>query len=565
MKKAMKQSTLVYILNSGSLVLLIGTVIAFLFVFQMNTSIRKANDDRFNLNLNANRFMDGSEYLTNEVRAYAATGSQKHYDNYWNEADNLKNTTIGVENMKDIGITDAEQKKIDEMLMISDKLIPLEESAMKDVQSGRSKEAVQYVYGEEYEASISQIGKLQVEFLDMLDARTQEQIDRLAGINQILQILTFVMILLIAAMQVFNLLMMRKKVIYPIIAVEREMEEISHGNLNSDFNLEPDTSEIGMLVNSIHNTRATLRQYIGDISEKLSHIAEGNLSISVDTKYIGDFAPIQRALEIIISSLNDTLGQINNAAEQVSIGSSQVSSGAQALAAGSTEQASSIQELNASVTEIAEQAEENSSNVKAASHYIDEAGSGVEAGNEHMKQLTAAMEEIGSASNQIANITKVIEDIAFQTNILALNAAIEAARAGIAGKGFAVVADEVRSLAAKSAEAAKKTSDLIHNSVETVSKGTQITLQTAKVLQNVGKSALKVTESFAKIEQASYEQAKAIEQIKLGIEQVSDVVQTNAATAEENSATSEEMSAQAVALSEEVSKFKLNAELQGNI
>jgi methyl-accepting chemotaxis protein len=180
-----------------------------------------------------------------------------------------------------------------------------------------------------------------------------------------------------------------------------------------------------------------------------------------------------------------------------------------------------------------------------------------------MRRLTEAMAEIDSASGQIASITKVIEDIAFQTNILALNAAIEAARAGNAGKGFAVVADEVRSLAGKSAEAAKQTAELIRISVDSVTRGTQLTTQTADILQEVGLKTDKANESIARIERASAEQADAIEQVKLGLMQVASVVQTNAATAEENSATSEEMSAQAAALREEVGKFRLRNDFAG--
>ena len=176
-----------------------------------------------------------------------------------------------------------------------------------------------------------------------------------------------------------------------------------------------------------------------------------------------------------------------------------------------------------------------------------------------MVKMTKAMEHIGEVSSQIAGIAKVIEDIAFQTNILALNAAIEAARAGAAGKGFAVVADEVRNLAAKSAEAAKRTAELIRSSTAAVDDGCLISTQTAKILDEVREKARMVTESIAKIEGASAEQAAAIEEIKNGLHQVSIVVQTNAATAEENSAASEEMSAQAVTLLNEVEKFQLDS------
>ncbi len=558
MKKAMKQSTLVYILNYSSILLLIGIIVSFIMVVVLNTRIDTANKNKIELTQNAKRFMDGSDYLTNEVRAYAATGNQVHYDNYWNEANNLKNTTIGVENMKKIGIAGSEQKKIDEMLTISDQLIPLEEKAMKDVQGGQMSTAIEYVYGNEYETSIAKIKKLQAEFMDMLEQRNQDAINSLMATNLVLEILTFVMIALIAAMQVITLLVMGKKVLRPIAAVEKEMGEISQGNLSSAFSLEPDTSEIGMLIHSIHMTRATLQKYISDISEKLTQISAGNLAVRADVQYIGDFTPIQRALETILRSLNGTLSQIDTAAEQVSTGASQVASGAQALATGSTEQASSIEELNASIAKIAEQSAENAVNVKLATQYVEQASENVRDGSERMKQLTGAMANIGSSSNQIANITKVIEDIAFQTNILALNAAIEAARAGNAGKGFAVVADEVRNLAAKSAEAAKQTAELIRRSAVTVEEGTQVAAKTAQILNDIESKENLVNESILKVLQSSSDQASAIEQVKQGLNQVSSVVQTNAATAEENSATSEEMSAQAAALREEVGKFKLD-------
>ena len=374
--------------------------------------------------------------------------------------------------------------------------------------------------------------------------------------------LAWVMLLSCAAISIILTVVIvfaiRNSILTPVKEVVDVYKEISKGNMGVEVQYES-RDEIGQMAKLIRDTNKLQGAILGDVIEKFTKISQGDLRIRVELEYPGDFSALKRAMLETASSINQIMHTIDTAAEQVRTGASQVSSGAQALAEGSAEQASSVEELSVSISRIAEQAAENSANVKTATEYVQQAGVGVRTGNEHMEQLTLAMENIGSASSQITQITKVIEDIAFQTNILALNAAIEAARAGSAGKGFAVVADEVRNLAAKSAEAAKQTADLIQTSVATVSKGTQITVQTAQILHDVGEKAQKANESIIKIEQASTDQAVAIEQIKQGITQVSSVVQTNAATAEENSATSEEMSAQADKLREEVGNFKLDA------
>lgn len=348
----------------------------------------------------------------------------------------------------------------------------------------------------------------------------------------------------------------RKSILAPVNEIVDAYGEISKGNMKTAINYQS-RDELGQMASLIQKTNAMQSTIVGDVIEKFTKISHGDLKLRVDLDYPGDFALLKQTIEETVFNLNETMLNINTAAEQVATGSDQVSSGAQALAAGSTEQAASVEELAASVDTIAKQAEENLTEVATAAKAVDQTGARVTDGNEHMNHLEQAMTEISSTSNQIASITKVIEDIAFQTNILALNAAIEAARAGNAGKGFAVVADEVRNLAAKSAEAAKQTSELIQSSVTAVEKGAEITQQTTKILRDVGTSAAEVTSSFRKIEQSIAEQTVAIEQTKDGLSQISAVVQTNAATAEENSATSEEMSAQAVTLRAEVGKFKL--------
>lgn len=384
-------------------------------------------------------------------------------------------------------------------------------------------------------------------------------------INQVTNMILFVGIsigVVFAIATAILLFILISRITRSIVPLVKAASAIELGDIDSSIlqDLSEITSqdEIGLLARSISRAVESIEQIASD-SKRISNAVENNdLSVKIDTSvHNGIYQEIMLVVNHIIEQMGDIVYSINTAVEQISTGTDHVSVGAQELATGSTEQAASIEELSDSMEKIAEYAANNTLIVNTAAGYIEEAGVGVNAGNEHMKQLTEAMVKIDLASNQIVSITKVIEDIASQTNLLSLNAAIEAARAGESGKGFAVVADEVRNLAEKSAEAAKQTKELVQASVSTVAKGTEITAQTANILQEIGVMAAKVNESFGKIENASAEQAGAIEQIKQGIFQVSAVVQNNAATAEENSAISEEMSAQAATLREDVGKFKL--------
>ena len=364
-----------------------------------------------------------------------------------------------------------------------------------------------------------------------------------------------VVILLILVATVLTLYI-RKAIAKPLTSMSQIASELSRGNLDTELTYQSG-DELGVLADAMRLTISSLQSYIRDISEKLGQMSRGDMRITMNLEYAGDFVAIRQAIELISSNLNRTLLLINTTSEEVNSGADQVSAAAQALAAGATEQAATVEELNASIASVTQQAELNTANVQKSVRYVEQAENNITESNDHMQRLNTSIQEISTTSQEISKITKLVEDIAFQTNILALNAAVEAARAGSAGKGFAVVADEVRNLAAKSAEAAKQTAALIEKSVTTVSEGEKLAADTLNRLIEAAEKAELAVQSIREIETATSEQAASIEQINEGLSQVSAVVQTNAATAEESSASSEELAAQAQTLQHEVSKFKL--------
>lgn len=350
-----------------------------------------------------------------------------------------------------------------------------------------------------------------------------------------------------------------RSLVLPIRQIEEAAKKLSEGQLDVDLKYHG-KDELGRLADSVRTTISSLGTVIGDVSNCLEQMADGNFTIGSEhgETYKGELVKILESMRQIKRRMNETLSQINAAASQVNLGASQVSSGAQVLSQGSTEQASSIQELAAAIHQISVQVKTNTENGITAEEKANGVGSDVQNSNQKMQEMIHAMDVINSTSDEISKIIKTIEDIAFQTNILALNAAVEAARAGAAGKGFAVVADEVRNLASKSAEASKNTAALIQRSVDAVANGTQIVNDTADSLVHTVSGVEEVVSLVNEIVDASKEQSLAIEQISAGIDQISAVVETNSATSEESAASSEELASQAQLMRNLVGKFRLD-------
>ncbi len=348
----------------------------------------------------------------------------------------------------------------------------------------------------------------------------------------------------------------------PISEIQNAAIKMAEGDLDVKISY-TSKDELGVLAVQVGRLIHKLQLIIEDENQFLAKMAEGDFTVdsTCEEAYTGGFYPLLVSFRGIADRLNDTMLQISQSSSQVAGGADQVSNGAQALAQGATEQASSVQELAATIDEISNKVNQNADSARQASKAADCVRVKMNVSQEKMQQMTHAMGDISSCSSEIRKIMKIIEDIAFQTNILALNAAVEAARAGAAGKGFAVVADEVRNLANKSTEASENIAALIENSLQAIENGTQIAGDTAQSLIQAVNDVNEMASIIEQISEVSSDQADSISQLTVGIDQISNVVQTNSATAEESAAASEELSSQSQLMKSLVGRFQLKSPL----
>ncbi|MCH6259328.1 methyl-accepting chemotaxis protein [Puniceicoccaceae bacterium K14] len=275
-------------------------------------------------------------------------------------------------------------------------------------------------------------------------------------------------------------------------------------------------------------------------------------SIAASASVIG-FVYLKKS---IIGPLVSVENDLATMADQTNGAAAQISSSGQSLADGTTRQASSVQETASALEQLSASTERNSSNSLEASQKANETREAAESGASEMQEMIDAMNSIKSSSDNIANIIKTIDEIAFQTNILALNAAVEAARAGEAGAGFAVVADEVRSLAQRCASAAKDTAQQIEDSIQRSETGVAISNRVGESFENILGKAREVNALVAEITSATQEQSTGITHINTAINQLESDIQSNSSVAEETASTSEQLAGQSHKLQSTVNNFQ---------
>ena len=535
----------------------VAVVILLAFIF-LTTHSRNSSAEQLETTMFLNQYRIGSKNLTSAVQSYAATGDETFYNNYMKELNQDKNRDIAWAGLQENDIKEDEWEMLKDIGSMSEGLVPLEEEAMRQVQAGNSKAAIEAVYGDAYMETANKISSETDRAIKAIE-------ERLAKYQSILNLLVFacevifiVSVIVIVYMIIVTVRFSRTELLKPIIEVSAALSKFAQGDLAVELgDLKENNSEVGRMVGALKYMEENFSHMIREIADVLGSMGDGNYHVEVKETYVGEFVKIKEAMIDIIKETKDMLNTIRDTAQEIDGGSEQLAKAAMDLADGSTVQAAKMQEVADMIDQMTLTMEAKSEEAQETVRIASEAGKALLDGNEKMQELKVAIGEIEKCSNEIRTIIGTIEDIANQTNLLSLNAAIEAARAGEAGRGFAVVAEQVKNLAEESAKAAGETRKLIDTTVEAVQKGIAYADITAGSMNEVMGNAQLSTEMMEKMSIDLREAAANMQKIDDNVAKVAEIVDNNSATSEETAAVSEEQTAQVATMVQMMEQFSI--------
>lgn len=336
------------------------------------------------------------------------------------------------------------------------------------------------------------------------------------------------------------------------------MNGLAEGDLKSQIDVKKSGDEVEILSISLKTTIANVNGYLTEIQKVLDSISRGNLNVSADGDYRGDFIVVKESLTQIIESLNQMMKQINGTAQSLMDTAQSMGSQSEELQQAVQNQTDAMLGLDSEVKNIKGNLNQVTENTRETKERAAEIAAEIADGSRKMEELKAAMQAIDTNAEHISKISKLMEGIAQQTNILALNASVEAARAGEAGKGFAVVAEEVRNLAGQSSEAAKSTVEMIETASELIKQGVKLTAETSMALEEISKGSDAVTEIAHRLSETVDIQETSLQEISGRIEDISAITQQNLQCAENTADASVELELESEKLRKLLEKFRFH-------